>query len=203
MDGNPKLARIRSLLKDLPGEAGNGGQMYAWVDPGDADSMPEHVRGLIAGAMRSCCPGLIPAGAGVSDAARNPPLAEVDEAAATELLSLLLSTGLVYTGQGKYAPGRARDLSPLTPWPSAALASARLITVHDVAFPAECRGGEGAGVVADPLPHAAVSTPITAAANIGGCHLPTMHSLWVINWAAANTRKRVRQPALRETAVVP
>jgi len=35
----------------------------------------------------------------------------VGEAAATELLSLLLSTGLVYTDQGKYAPGRARDLS--------------------------------------------------------------------------------------------
>ena len=111
MDGNPKLARIRSLLKDLPGEAGNGGQMYAWVDPGDADSMPGHVWGLIAGAMRSCCPGLIPAGAGVSDAVHKPPLAEVDEAAATELLSWLLSTGLVYAGQGKYARSRARDLS--------------------------------------------------------------------------------------------
>ena len=53
MDGNPKLARVRNLLKDLPGETGNAGQMYAWADPGDADSMPEHVWGLIAGAMRS------------------------------------------------------------------------------------------------------------------------------------------------------
>ena len=111
MDGNPELARIRSLLKDLPGEAGNGGQMYAWVDPGDADSMPEHVRGLIAGAMRSCCPGLIPAGAGVSDAARKPPLDEVDEATATEFLTQLLSTGLVYSDQGKYPKGKAQDIS--------------------------------------------------------------------------------------------
>jgi hypothetical protein len=110
VDQNPKLARIRNLLKDLPGEAG-GGQMYAWVDPGDADSMLEHVWGLIAEAMRSCSPGLIPADAGVSDAAREPPLAEVDEAAATELLSWLLSTGLVYAEQGKYARSRARDLS--------------------------------------------------------------------------------------------
>src|SRR5690242_19212485 len=55
---------------------------------------------------------------------------------------------------------------PVTPWPSAALASALLITVHEVAFPAECPGGEGAGVVADPLPHAAVSTPITTAAPV-------------------------------------
>ena len=83
VDGNPTLARVRNLLKDLPGEAGNAGQMYAWADPGDADSMPEHVWGLIAGAMRNCCPGLIPAGAGVSDAAHKPPLAEVDETAGT------------------------------------------------------------------------------------------------------------------------
>jgi hypothetical protein len=41
VDVDPKMARIGSLLKDLPGEAGNGGEMYAWVDPGDADSMRE------------------------------------------------------------------------------------------------------------------------------------------------------------------
>lgn len=120
---------------------------------------------------------------------------------------------------------------PVTPWPSAALASALLITVHDVAFPAECPDGEGAGVVADPLPHAAVSTPITAATPViavpyrlhricdlplprqGGCpappgmckhwRLPTPHSLWLTNWATANTHKLVRQPALREAAVIP
>ena len=59
--------------------------MYAWADPGDADSMPEHVWGLVAGTMRSCCPGLIPVDAGLGGAARKPPLAEVDEAVATEL----------------------------------------------------------------------------------------------------------------------
>lgn len=38
-----------------------------------------------------------------------PPLADVDEAAATELLSWLLSTGLVYAGQGKYARAGCRS----------------------------------------------------------------------------------------------
>jgi len=85
---------------------------------------------------------------------------------------------------------------PLTSWPSAALASALLITVHDVAFPAGCPGGEGAES-AKPPGHR------MACANIGGCRLLTPHSLWVTNWAAANTHKHVRQPALSETAVVP
>jgi uncharacterized protein YfiM (DUF2279 family) len=107
------MARIGSLLGDLPGEAGNGGEMYAWGDPGDADSMREHVCGLIAGAMRSCCPGLPPAGTGghLGDAAHMPSLAEVDEAAATALLTWLLSTGLVYADQGRYPKSKAQDIS--------------------------------------------------------------------------------------------
>lgn len=60
---------------DVAGEAGNGGEMYAWVDPGDADSMPEHVCGLIDEAMGSCCPGEPPARAQgpLSDAVHRQP----------------------------------------------------------------------------------------------------------------------------------
>lgn len=107
------MARIGSLLRDLSGEAGNGGEMYAWVDPGDADSMREHVCGLIAGAMRSCCPGLPLARAEgqLSDAAHEPSLVEVDESAATELLTRLLSSGLVYEDQGRYPRSKAQDIT--------------------------------------------------------------------------------------------
>jgi hypothetical protein len=101
------------LLKDLPGEAGNGGEMYAWVGRGDAASMPGHVCGLIDDAMRNCCPGEPPAGAQgpQSDAVDRHSLVEVDEASATGVLTWLLSTGLVYSDQGRYPESRAQDIS--------------------------------------------------------------------------------------------
>jgi hypothetical protein len=108
-----EIARIDSLLKDLPGEAGNGGEIYAWVGPGDADSMPQHVCGLIDAAMRSCCPGELTAGAQgpLSDAVHRHSLVEVDEALATAVLTWLLSTGLVYGDQGRYQESKAQDIS--------------------------------------------------------------------------------------------
>jgi len=106
-----RLARIQSLLKGLPGPLGNG-ELAAWANPGNADSMPSDVLALIDGAGLIERPG--------TDQAASVPrnscelmtrLLEVDEDQATNILVKLMSQTLAYHAPGRYEEGKAREIA--------------------------------------------------------------------------------------------
>jgi hypothetical protein len=108
-----RLTRIRGLLKGVPGPLGNG-EMLAWVNPGDVDSMPQDVLALILGAtarLERWTPG-----GSRDDIPRNAAdlmtkLLEVDEAKGTKTLVWLLSSTMAYRVNGRYTDGKARDVA--------------------------------------------------------------------------------------------
>jgi hypothetical protein len=112
-DAGERLTRIRGLVKGLAGPLGNG-EMLAWVNPGDVDSMPQDVLALIVGAAeRLEC--WVPGGSR-DDVPRDAAdlmtkLTEVDEAKGTETLVWLLSSTMAYRVSGRYAEDKARDVA--------------------------------------------------------------------------------------------
>jgi hypothetical protein len=105
-----RLDRIRSLLRGLPGPLGNG-EMFAWVNLGDAGAVSEEAFALIDGAGLAEC--LNPDRPG--DVPRDPAelmarLREIDEAAAMRILIGLAATTLAYHVRGRYEEGKARQV---------------------------------------------------------------------------------------------
>jgi hypothetical protein len=105
-----RLDRIRSLLRGLPGPLGNG-EMFAWVNLGDAGAVSEEAFALIYGAGLAEC--LNPDRPG--DVPRDPAelmarLREIDEAAAMRILIGLAATTLAYHVRGRYEEGKARQV---------------------------------------------------------------------------------------------
>ena len=112
LDVAERLARIRSLLAGLPGALGNG-QVLAWVNPGNAESMPEQVFALIDGAHRLLerwGPGGGGDGIPVDAADLKTKLSEVDEGTAAQVLVWALSTTMAYGAGGRYPEEKAQDL---------------------------------------------------------------------------------------------
>jgi hypothetical protein len=84
--------------------------MVAWVNAGDADSVPQDVFALIYGAGLIECPGIDPA----ADAPYNPAqlmtrLREVGEEQAVSILARLMSKTLAYHAAGRYDRGKAQE----------------------------------------------------------------------------------------------
>ena len=108
-----RLTRIRGLLRGLPGPLGNG-EMLAWVDPGDVESMPQHVLGLIVGSaerLEHWTPGGSRDDVPRDAADLMTKLTEVDEANGTKTLVWLLSSTMAYRAGGRYSEDQARDLA--------------------------------------------------------------------------------------------
>jgi len=107
-----RLTRIRGLLKGIPGPLGNG-EILARVDPGDVDSMPQDVLGLIVGAVERL-ERWTPTGSRDAiprdEADLMTKLTEVDEAEGTKTLVWLLSSTMAYRAGGRYTESKARDV---------------------------------------------------------------------------------------------
>jgi hypothetical protein len=108
-----RLTRIRGLLRNVPGPLGNG-EMLAWVNPGEVQSMPDEVLTLIEGAadhLERWTPG-----GSANDIPRDAAdlmskLTEVDEPKGTGTLVWLLSSTMAYRTGGRYTEGKARDVA--------------------------------------------------------------------------------------------
>lgn len=107
-----RVARIRGLLKGLPGPLGNG-EMLVWVNPGDAESVPQDVFTLVEGVddrLERWGPGGSAASVPANPADLMTKLGEVEQPAAVDVLGWLLSTTMAYGGPGRYGERKARDV---------------------------------------------------------------------------------------------
>ena len=104
------LARAGRLLASAAGGCGNG-EIFAWANEGDAQLVPQVVFGRIAGAglLEGSHPGLGGYAPG-SAADLMSRLREVDEAAAVDALTSMVSVSMAYRRPGRCGEDDARQL---------------------------------------------------------------------------------------------
>jgi hypothetical protein len=87
--------------------------MLVWVNPGDAESVPQDVFTLVEGVddrLERWGPGGTAGSVPADPADLMTKLGEVEQPAATNVLGWLLSTTMAYGGPGRYGERKARDV---------------------------------------------------------------------------------------------